>query len=129
MGLSEVHRRTPLTLMTICRIRKMLKVYVRIISLNPMQAEPASLTFDGADSSSSSSLLLSSLELNDTTIYDPEIRALLGTAQIYAKHLVRVQARNADMESQLDEERWPIASLKYPSPDFRCCGFAQVLTQ
>ena len=29
---------------------------------------------------SSSSLLLSSLELSDTTIYEPEIRALLGTA-------------------------------------------------
>ena len=29
---------------------------------------------------SSSSLLLSSLELSDTTIYEPEIRALLGTS-------------------------------------------------
>ena len=31
-------------------------------------------------SSSSSSLLLSSLELSDTQVYEPEIRALLGTA-------------------------------------------------
>jgi len=32
------------------------------------------------DSSSSSSLLLSSIELSDATIYEPQIRALLGTA-------------------------------------------------
>ena len=32
------------------------------------------------DRSSSSSLLLSSLELSDTKVYEPEIRALLGTA-------------------------------------------------
>ena len=31
-------------------------------------------------SSSSSSLLLSSLELSDTQVYEPSIRALLGTA-------------------------------------------------
>jgi len=40
--------------------------------LIPVQNPPSS--------SSSSSLLLSSLELSDTQVYEPEIRALLGTA-------------------------------------------------
>jgi len=34
---------------------------------------------------SSSSLLLSSLELSDTTIYEPYIRALLGTASHFCQ--------------------------------------------
>ena len=37
----------------------------------------------------SSSLLLSSLELSDTKVYDPQIRALLGTASLSAVHLSR----------------------------------------
>ena len=35
--------------------------------------------------SSSSSLLLSSLELSDTKVYAPEIRALLGTASHFCE--------------------------------------------
>ena len=38
--------------------------------------------------SSSSSLLLSCLELSDTTIYEPQIRALLGTASHFCQVVV-----------------------------------------
>ena len=38
--------------------------------------------------SSSSSLLLSSLELSDTKVYEPEIRARLGTAAHFCKVVV-----------------------------------------
>ena len=38
--------------------------------------------------SSSSSLLLLSLELSDTTIYEPQIRALLGTASHFCEAVV-----------------------------------------
>jgi len=41
---------------------------------------PSSLGRRWAPSSFSSSILLSSLKLSDTTIYEPSIRALLGTA-------------------------------------------------
>ena len=37
---------------------------------------------------SSSSLLLSSLELSDTTVYEPPIRALLGTASHFCQVVV-----------------------------------------
>jgi len=40
---------------------------------------------ESSSSSSSSSLLLSSLELSDTTIYEPCIRALLGTASHFCQ--------------------------------------------
>ena len=42
----------------------------------------------GGSAASSSSLLLSNLELSDTTIYEPQIRVLLGWLHISAKHLI-----------------------------------------
>ena len=46
---------------------------------------------------SSSSLLLSSLELSDTKVYAPQIRALLGTASHFCEVVVlRLRARAAD---------------------------------
>ena len=39
----------------------------------------------GIATSSSSSLLLSSLELSDTKVYEPYIRALLGTASHFSE--------------------------------------------
>jgi len=39
-----------------------------------------------SSSSSSASLLLSSLELSDTKVYEPQIRALLGTASHKVVH-------------------------------------------
>ena len=41
---------------------------------------------NGGDSSSS--LLLSSLKLSDTKVYEPQIRALLGTASHYCEVVV-----------------------------------------
>ena len=43
-----------------------------------------------SSSSSSSLLILSSLELSDTHVYEPLIRALLGTASHFAKVLVLI---------------------------------------
>ena len=40
---------------------------------------------DPRQPSSSSSLLLSSLELSDTQVYEPSIRALLGTASHFCE--------------------------------------------
>jgi len=40
---------------------------------------------EGRRHASSSSLLLSSLELSDTKVYEPEIRTLLGTAAHFCK--------------------------------------------
>jgi len=37
---------------------------------------------------STSSLLLSSLELSDTKVYEPQIRALLGTASLFCEVVV-----------------------------------------
>ena len=48
--------------------------------------------------SASSSLLLSGLELSDTTIYEPQIRALLGVAQV----------SDADQTRLLVEESWAL---------------------
>ena len=39
----------------------------------------------GAGALSSSSLLFASLELSDTRVYEPEIRALLGIASIFLR--------------------------------------------
>jgi len=44
--------------------------------------------FDIRVSSSSSSLLLSSLELSDTKVYAPQIRARLGTAAHFCEVVV-----------------------------------------
>ena len=46
---------------------------------NSIQKWPICEGFCGLTDSSSSSSLLSSLELSDTKVYEPEIRALLGT--------------------------------------------------
>ena len=40
------------------------------------------------DEAASSSSLLSSLELSDATIYEPEIRALLGTTSLFCEAVV-----------------------------------------
>ena len=49
--------------------------------------------FPIAASVGSSSLLLSSLELSDTQVYEPEIRARLGTAAHFCK-VVRIDGRS-----------------------------------
>jgi hypothetical protein len=46
-----------------------------------------------------SSLLLSSLELRDTQVYEPQIRALLGTALHFCE--VDLKLRTVPIESQL----------------------------
>ena len=46
---------------------------------------PQNLNFELPASSSSSSLLISSLELSDTKVYEHQIRALLGTAAYFCK--------------------------------------------
>jgi len=45
-------------------------------------------TFRKTQSGSSSSLLLSRLELSDTKVYEPQIRALLGTASHFCELVV-----------------------------------------
>ena len=52
--------------------------------MSPLRVEP----FPGPGTPSSSSLLLSSLELSDTTIYEPYMRALLGTASHFCEVVV-----------------------------------------
>ena len=54
----------------------------RPYTLNPVRASPT------VGVSSSSSLLLSSLELSDATIHEPYIRALLGTASHFSEVVV-----------------------------------------
>ena len=43
---------------------------------------------DGEEGSTSSSLLLLSLKLSDTKVYEPQIRALLGTAPHFCEVVV-----------------------------------------
>jgi len=50
---------------------------------------------------SSSSLLLSSLELSDTRVYAPQIRALLGTAShFYTLRSVTIPSQNVPLSSE-----------------------------
>jgi len=60
--------------------------------------------------SSSSSLLLASLELSDTKVYEPQIRARLGTTAHY-------QTLNAQPVEKPDRWAWRVwVTAKYPNP-------------
>ena len=57
------------------------------------------------EAASSSSSLLSSLELSDTTIYEPEIRALLGTASHFCEVVV-LKLRTVPFGTALKSRGW-----------------------
>ena len=88
------------------QVAKALAMFIKIPPLSLMLAAglllrnvpgPWRELMEEVPTSSSSSLLLSSLELSDTTIYEPHIRALLGNApHISAKQLCLIAgARDA----------------------------------
>ena len=81
--------------------------------------------------SSSSSLLLSSLELSDTRVYEPEIQALLGT-HFGSVVALKLRSRRAPAPESFKKQPflrgltspiWAALCVRVVFPDFRCNVF------
>jgi len=70
-----------------------------------------------------SSLLLSSLELSDTTVYEPEIRARLGTAAHFCEVVALPPAPTLVARCDADLKRPPLSEWPFNHVQILALGF------